>query len=442
MDLRVPVLMSTEAFLLALQETTGIPNILLNELLDNFGSIVIGLVAVVLGFLALRQQNKIAMDRLELEKKLYADQRLEWERRRSQMDEPSEVLAERLSERLIENPRWAHTALESARLLPYSNTLFGVRMHHFRAEKLAVARQFTPYLLKRCKHHIENDREAFLLIDGGTTLFPFFELIGQQTSQVWQARDESDWLERLHLATNNLPGVEELMRTGRKVEYDRYSDLAIEDCLLLPGKPLAVFGAVADDRTVAAIRAYREEHPQARFIALVVGNWVRLRNTPPICPVPLSRGPHHTAVKNAMIDVADEVFVISPLGKLFVGFSKQEVNEALGQAASVSGARDAYNEVNISPEKGHRVKLISTRRPSKERLLYEHSHSVIHKLFGHQGLPAAFTESDFAKGKMEDLPHLLFPFDDLPAHRQQEFDTEFPHHSPHTGPDLLRMFQV
>ena len=227
---------------------------------------------------------------------------------------------------MVNDPSWAHRALEAAKLLPYKDTLFGERTQHFKEEKEELATRFTPHLIKRCEALIEEGRRhVYLLIDAGTTLYPFFRIIGQETSKLWQRGEK--WLEYLHLATNNLPGVEQLMLTGRQTQYGRYSKLAIEDCQLLPGVPLPIFASVAGEQTNEAILNLRRQalakgdSDQPVFISLVVGNWIRIRRTTPRCPVPMARGIEHLKVKDTLIHIADEIFVISPLGKIFVNQS-------------------------------------------------------------------------------------------------------------------------
>jgi hypothetical protein len=42
----------------------------------------------------------------------------------------------------------------------------------------------------------------------------------------------------------------------------------------------------------------------------------------------MARGDEHLRVKQTFVEKADEVFVVSPLGKIFVDYGKDEVNEA------------------------------------------------------------------------------------------------------------------
>jgi hypothetical protein len=251
------------------------------------------------------------------------------------------------------------------------------------------------------------------------------------------------------LATNNLPGIEKLIETGRRIPGDRYSNLAIEDCHLLPGIPVPVFAAVAGDETNEAIRRFREKHPKttATFVALVVGNWVRLRRTEPRCPIPMARGTEHTEVKQTLFDNADEVYVISPLGKVFVGHSEDEINTALGftlGASSLSQSADPekspYSDVRIENTDAYKVKLIATSR-GEGRLLRRHSNRV------EDALSAAISESfpseaAFAKAPIENVPHLLFPWASAAKSEFDERELEFPHYYTRINPNVLKMFSV
>jgi hypothetical protein len=360
-------------------------------------------------------------------------------------EKPTVEIAEHLTRLLCEDPYWAARALEKARFIPYTNSLFGERSEHFHAEKAELARQFTRYLLRRCEVLAENNRHVFLLIDAGTTLFPFFGTIGLETAKRAQRGD--DWIKRLHLATNNLPGIGELIKSGKRVPWDRYTKLAIEDCHLLPGIPLPIFAALAGKETNDAIgrlrQRFTEEHVDAgvTFIALVVGNWVRIRRKDPPCPIPMARGAEHREVKQTFVNYADEVFVVSPLGKIFVGRSNAEVNAALGfDKPSNDPDREQYQDVDIDDEKAKKVKLVSTTRAA-ERLLHEHSSNVAFTLHNVRKT-AGGDEEEFARGRIEEIPHLLFPFGELPQTKYEEFVVEFPHEHTRIDQAVLREFQV
>lgn len=440
---------------------------------EHLGALLIAAIAVILAYIELKAHRRAAEKNLELEeRRLRAEEaarerlasleerkfRLEEAEREKlvgfreqelrRFSQPATEIAEHIARLLVEHPDWAHRALDAARLLPYTHTLFGERSQHFREEKQELAVRFVPYLLKRCEMLTSHGRHVFLLMDAGTTLYPFFELIGTETMKCCHRGD--DWLQRFHLATNSLPGIEQLIKTGRRAPWDRYSSLAIEDCHLLPGIPVPIFAAVAGKETNDAVRRLRETHlpkegdKQVTFIALVVGNWVRIRRTEPRCPVPMARGDSHREVKQTFVDNADEIFVVSPLGKIFVGHSKDEINTALGFNPGASVARDPdkapYDDVIIDNECARRVKLVSTTR-AEGRLLHRHSCRVEDTLMVGDRPPVVSPEV-FAAAKLRDVPHLVFPFASLPTQRFEEFMMEFPHYHTRANRRVLEMFGV
>ena len=425
------------------------------SLLDNIGPLLISAIAVLLAYYAIRANVSVNKQRLEFEKRKFrAD---EAERKKlatfrdqeyQKLSQPAADLAEHLARHLREDPHWARQALEAAKLIEYSDTLFGERSQHFKEEKEELAKRFTPYLMERCKALIgDGQRHVYLLIDSGTTLYPFFRLIGMETAKCWQRGEE--WLKYFHLATNNLPGLEELMRSGRRVQFDRYSKLAIEGCHLLPGVPMPVFSAVAGEETKKAIRllhdkaSTREAPESPLFIGLLVGNWVRIRNRIPRCPVPMARGVEHKEVKDTLVENSDEVYVVSPLGKIFIGQSNDAVNRALGFSPNPADPeKDRYDDVTIDDRKAQRVKLVSTCR-EESRILHRHSFRLEDALVPPDRTHSAMIdEENFATAKIDELPHLLFPFSQLPNNKYQELEVEFPHYTTRTREEFLKMFDV
>ncbi|MCI0562347.1 MAG: hypothetical protein MN733_28005 [Nitrososphaera sp.] len=446
----------------AASQDQSIADRIFTPIYENLGHLILTAVAIWLAYLALRGDRKLRGEQLasdsdlkraqlEFEKKKFdaeEDERKKLSKFREQeykrFSEPAADIAEHLADFLIKDPHWAYRALEAAKLLPYTDTLFGERSKHFREEKQELADRFTPYLLKRCETIIKNqDRDVWLLVDAGTTLYPFFDIIGRETAKRWQQRES--WLDRFHLATNNLPGIEQLIQNGRKIPDDRYSNLAIEDCRLLPGIPVPIFAAVAGDLTNEAIRNIRAQHGgntrKATFIALVVGNWIRIRRSQPRCPVPMARGIEHRDVKQTFVDNADEVYVISPLGKIFVDYSNQEVNDALGFRVGATDQEDApYGEIKIDGARAKTVKLVTTTRP-EHAILHRHSNRVEDALVPTMRHPQ-ISEENYAICEIGELPHLLFPFHKLPTLRIEEFGFEFPHYHTRGNLRLLEMFNV
>lgn len=422
-----------------------------SSIIENLAHLILTAIAIFLAYLALRGDRKLREKQQDFDEKKF---RAEEEERKKlatfrqeeyrRFAEPAADIAKHIADFMTEDPHWAYRALEGAKLLPYTDTLFGERSKHFREEKAELAGRFTPYLLKRCETLItKHDRDVWLFVDAGTTLYHVFDIIGKETARLWQQREK--WIDRFHLATNNLPGIEKLIQTGRKIPNARYSGLAIDDCRLLPGIPVPIFSAVAGSLTEDAIHSikaqYKDNPEKAVILSLVVGNWVRIRNTLPRCPVPMARGKQHLRVKQSFVEVSDEIYVISPLGKVFVDYSNQEVNSALGYKPNFTDLEDApYEEVDIDNDKAKIVKLVTTLR-EKTAILHRHSNCVEDALVPTTG-PGSIALDDFSSCPIQDLPHLLFPFDKLPESRQEQIRHEFPHYHTRINKEVLKMFHV
>ena len=413
---------------------------------------VLAVGTLIVGVWHLRERTALHRRQLAFDEKRHEDALVEERRaaefRRAEQrrfEDTGRELAQHLSRALADDPTWARQALEASKLLPYAHTLFGERSQHFKEEKELLAKRFVPMLLERCRRLIESKedkRDVYLIIDAGTTLFPFFEQIGKLTAKAAsQTGKKGKWLKHLHLVTNNLPGMEQLMQVGRLSPFDRYSPLAIQDSRLLPGIPIPIFGAVAGKQTQEAVDQLKSEKPsgdrEAYFISLIVGNWIRIRRKGGACPVPMARGKEHREVKNAVVNGADEIYVVSPLGKVFLECSEERVNQILGfEDDRADQDRTPYGDVAISEELSKRVRIVSTDR-AKERLLLGHA-KRLGAVLGH----CSGDCRDFPSLPMKEVPHLLFPFDKLPQTSLAEREAEFPHYHTRNNAGFLEQFHV
>jgi hypothetical protein len=161
----------------------------------------------------------------------------------------------------------------------------------------------------------------------------------------------------------------------------------------------------------------------------------------------MARGAEHLGVKQTMFDNADEVFVVSPLGKIFVGHSENEINGALGfgTEASASGKpvdleKASYSDVKIDSAHAQKIKLVATAR-AEGRLLRRHSNRVEDALAsgGSDSLPS---EEQFASALIENVPHLLFPYGSKAKSEFEERELEFPHYYTRRNQSVLKMFSV
>ena len=399
----------------------------LTDLGKNFIESLHFLLPAAVGLLILANESRLKRelheDQLRLNREIFEAER---EALRSEADNLrglSNKLAAMVTAKMSTDTHWASEALERAKLGGFGKTLFGERVGHFTAEKEQLAEQFLPLLLERC-HHLLNSgkRHIYLLIDSGTTLYPLFQQLGRAAVRLRE--NQQNWIDGVRIVTNNLPGMESLMDVGRRNPNNRYSDLAI-NCQLLPGVPLPVYSAVTGELATAALADLKAgadtEHDV--FIAIVTGNWIRVRRTPPLCPIPLARGTGHREFKQALIDCSDEIYVVGSLGKLFIEQPLEDVNRALDlDEKHVDPEKQPYGEVNITDVVARQVKLVTTSRaagrvlhPLSDRVQWALSYAGDREL---QRFPNAI---------MPDVPHLFFPFSPRLANWYEELRMEFPH---------------
>ncbi len=412
------------------------------EILDFWVAILFGIVALVILGYDLYMRRKIMDSELSLQKeksKRDKDEREEWQnwlaKERVELSKLSTPLSELISEELIKNSDWAVKGIKEANLGPYSKTLFGSRSKHYSKEKEKIASMFVPLLLSRCKRLIQTGKHIYLVIDSGTTLRLLFKLLGEKTVQF--SADDEKWIDKLTIVTNNLSGIQSLMEHGRPNPNNRYSGLAV-DCRLLPGVPLPVYSAVTGEETEKALRELHSNTSDSNnsiFIGITTGNWVRIRKSEPRCPVPLGRGKGHLAFKQTLLNVSDEVFVISPLGKIFANASNENVNHLLGFSGDIKDPeRKSYDELDINSEKASSVKLVTTSR-KKGRLLDRLSTCIkVH-------LRASSLDEEnaekFRNAKVGETESVVGLFDDLP---RDEKEIEFPHGNTWQNEEFIEHF--
>lgn len=411
--------------------------------------LVIGIVLLKQLLLEIRRRRELHEQELEHTRAVNRLEREQWEARKRQVqtesthyDALAAPIAEVVATRLRTDSTWAFEALDRAKLLPFDNTIFGERSNHFKDEKSKLARELAPLLLRRLERRRSHEKigRINLFIDSGTTLLPIFsELAGLLKV------DEFDELSKvLRIVSNNLPGVTSFLRYGRENERDSDSPLVVP-VHLLPGSVLPQYAAVTGPETVEALqgmlRADRAEIAPQLTVALLTGNWVRIRKTEPLCPVPLARGEGHLALKQTALEHSDEVLVVAPLGKTIINQSLDDFNNLLAYSRDpgVSGSDRAYAELNISKQKGAVVKLVTTRRAGDSMILKDHGTSMKQHLAptaSYAPAPERFINPPFGEVK-----GLFFPFDLQVVSVEDQCAVEFPHRRTRSR-RFLEAFQV
>jgi hypothetical protein len=237
--------------------------------------------------------------------------------------------------------------------------------------------------------------------------------------------------------TNNIAGVVSYMSAGKlkpKGEPEKKLSGFVE-CKVLPGRVLADYAALTGPETEGALKALRGANPDACFIGLVVGNWIWLPRGDEMggtgwdpahyYPVPLARDHElhrHLEFKQELISGSDEIYVCTPLAKVFIKSSLLAINQAFLQG---SAAAHEYHQVPIDAAKRNALKLVSTVRLSPENdLLYAHSSKLVTAYSQENSeLLRYFVEKDIPQ-----VPSLLFGFDGLTdKSKEEQKKIEFPH---------------
>lgn len=360
----------------------------------------------------------------------------------------------RVASALKEDPAWAAKAMMTAGVGPGANTVFAHRLLHFQDEKRLLSRQFVQFLMARCKQLLSRPeiKQVYLLIDSGTTLVP----IADELAKYAKTADESEgWLSKLKVYTNNLAGVEAMMEHRRLPTAGKLPAVPIE-CHLFPGEPLAEYSAIVGDETDKAVTELCEgakKRGDTALIGLLTGNWIRMRQHGAPCPVPLARGKGHVSFKQRLLTgilsrlpsdkCRGEVFVVTPLGKVFVKHAEKEVLKALRSIAGsappgtgVDTADEEYRELRISEEEAKSVSMVATSRV--EGMVLSTLSGQLQANLHFERLP---TQGEFAKSPLGRPKNLLFHFDELQGIWDRQLEQEFPHERTRTE-EFLAMFST
>ncbi len=396
---------------------------------------------------AARQEETAARARqLELEEDRLAQELNLFDRYRT----TAFALGGEIAAALSSNPTWAIDALANARISGGAYSVFGDRISHFQGEKRFLADSICRLVELRSNELLDNDKAdgVILVVDSGTTLFPFFEQLGKLC--VEESDRSAGWVHRLLVVTNNIPGIESLIRYGRTKGGSGHESLAVS-CMVLPGTPLPAYAAIVGEDAEAVLKSLHQTrasyltgltktHENFRWhvIGLTTGNWIVVRDG---VVRPLARGEGHLDFKQALIDAADEVYVVGPLGKIFLNVETDEINDALHYSSDAkSPNRRAYQEVPLSNAEG-KTKLVTTCR--RGRFILQ-PHSM--QLTGALGDPNNITDDVDARyrqtTRVQDLPHIVIPYERLTSDLAEQVEIEFPHSGTRKKPFLARFFDV
>jgi hypothetical protein len=364
---------------------------------------------------------------------------------------------------LLKNRDWLNEAVLDIELHKNAESIFGKRFDDYKEEKIALAAQFMPLLLARILRILRQGRRVVLVIDSGTTTYWAMRQLAGNLIQC--CRDVDAIFRELVIITNNLAGVDCFVTFSRlnpfvpKDEPESTTLSEFVECWVLTGRVLSKYAALTGTATEAALEGQKkflnENGPRTGqkgvdnlsngepgrcndpvFIGLLVGNWIRI-NEDGRHPIPVEPEPdkdRHAEFKQKMIEICDELYVISPLGKLFVGKTIAEINDGFRTVQQAS-----CRDVHISRDKENAVKLVACTRPLG-CLLWAHSIKVSNygKAANEDVKKRFIGEEEIAR-----VPSLLFPFDSLPETPSEQIEIEFPHEETRRGSEfMMRFFSV
>lgn len=339
-------------------------------------------------------------------------------------------------------------------VLSKSNTsLFTYRMGHYSAEKEIICKKFLDFMLNpkndfAKKIKMENYDKIYLLIDSGSTTYPIFKLLCDYHGR----GDYNDILSKVEIFTNNIPGIEALLKYGRKGN-DITSGM-IYDCNTIPGRIEGQYSAILGIEGINYLNDLKKKleenkKEKALFISLITGNYITIREGV------LWRGKYHGAIKNAYIKNSNYIFILSPLGKIFkiqlsklndiikntnvplASFKKYNSLKSSDRAEEDDDNTDPGPTEKLVPDElieldspPKEVYLVTTKRTAKQNSCYppeflNYFNKVYLRLCSKLGEDHVISEDFSPDIDSDDVIHQLHIYDK--QYKEAFFNYEFPH---------------
>jgi hypothetical protein len=367
-------------------------------------------------------------------------------------------LVDRLADHLRNNDHWIPEALLDPDILTREGeSIFAERSEHFADEKELIAARFIPWLERRILQKIDEGYNVYLVIDSGTTLHAAFQVLQEELITLAKAADK---IAHLAILTNNTAIVKAYTSRSTHLKFIPYGGqepIGISDvvhCYVLGGRLFSRYAALTGPETVAALLEAKRNPPLVKaeegqdteitqgegsancrrrpafFVALLVGQWLRISESSRRHAVPLARGHGQKPFKETLIKICEEIYLLSPLGKLFL-LPEKDIQVGLGGGSGDPfGASKYYEDVPIEKDRDSRIKLVSTYRPSEEKNVLGAHSSKIRAIYP-RGEAAAYDPKvdDFIGTEdIKELPMFFYAFDDLAARTYEgQRAIEFPH---------------
>lgn len=382
-----------------------------NKRITNINKRIVGLQYDIEKKSAPIREKEIELKKNELELK---NQEIEVNRELlKQAKNDSDKVSDKIANKLINNPTWLDRFMDEIGAT-YGGSVFGSRINHFHYEKKAIMKEAINILEKELTKSNGEKKYCCLLIDSGTTTYQFFCEICEQIKK--NGESKTIWEEQVFIITNNLPGIQYLMKNCNDSKSD-HADICL-NCLLLPGKPLSVYAAVTGDETCNFFsmninvengeeseliekekdalkqmlqRKLNFKKGECLIVSLMSGNYiVRHRNNcnrgnsyfnESYCPV--ARGEGHFDIKTKFADLSDKIYIISPLTKFSFAtvYQLNKVNnfkiDETDPKAKYNSSQVKYREIDLSDENSRKKCVFITSKREKGDLFYNFYSSLI-----------------------------------------------------------------
>jgi len=403
----------------------------------------------VAAFSWVEYQKSIAYkDSQNLENQKYEFEKRKWDDQKRYLEQGcgcnSISVGKAIADHLTGNIEWLESALRRTEFLPFANSRFSERTSHYSDEKERIADVFSEILIDNVSD-IQKDgkTECILLIDSGTSTLPFFKKISSQVTD----RASRSGITNINIITSNFAGAVRIMRSDDQVDPP-------VQCIIVAGSLSGDYAAIIGKEAIDSLRTLvnqrkiqtEKEGKKCHIIALVSGNWVRLRHTKPRIALPMVRGKDHLELKQVYMELADQVYVIAPLGKIFVSNEKDDkksINDILMAGANKKiTQRPPYDEVDTGDKDARvlasKIKLVTSARCAPKYIM--HAHSVAVGMTCGLNQMTAITSGDKIDLTDSRITGIFIRYD-YDGDREVQIKLEFPHAYTHSK-QMMDRFQV
>ena len=208
---------------------------------------------------------------------------------------------------------------------------FRERLNHFSDEKKILAETLVTKTLPRVFLEIHKDNPNMaclnLILDSGTTIAPVFRYLKGYGLPSFTFLENSDKKPKVRIYTNNLAGIREVYMVD-----PNFSKLSDRNFTLLGGQPLSNYRATTGEDTQKALDLIWEKQKASNGEILTLGiitancfvGGTDLKNLS-IC----ARGAGHLEFKESIVDNANYLILLTPLGKLLRFDNVNDLNKIL-----------------------------------------------------------------------------------------------------------------